>query len=80
MRKTERRDIERHIEPHLKALKVEGTTPHWYGKTGCRPGRKMGHVTIVADTMEEAMRRKAEFLGTKYVPSAVVGKIGLYMA
>ena len=56
-------------EPHLKALKVEGTTPHWYGKTGCRPGRKMGHVTIVAGTMEEAMRRKAEFLGTKYVPS-----------
>ena len=57
-------------EPHLKALKVEGTTPHWYGKTGCRPGRKMGHVTIVADSMEEALRRKAEFLGTKYVPSA----------
>lgn len=56
-------------EPHTKALSVEGTTPHWYGKKGCRPGRKMGHVTIVANTMEEALRRKAKFLGEEYVPT-----------
>jgi len=49
--------------PHVSALTVSGTTPHWYGKSGCRPGRKMGHVTIVAPTMAEALRRKAIFEG-----------------
>ena len=65
-------------KPHLRALKIEGTTPHWYGKTGCRPGRKMGHVTIVADTMEEALRRKADFLEMKYEPSdnSSIGYLG----
>jgi 5-(carboxyamino)imidazole ribonucleotide synthase len=28
---------------------------HWYGKTEVRPYRKMGHVTIVAETLDEAL-------------------------
>ena len=28
---------------------------HWYGKRDVRPNRKMGHVTVVADTVEEAL-------------------------
>ena len=35
-------------------LKMEGVTPHIYGKKQTRPFRKMGHVTIINNNMEEA--------------------------
>jgi 5-(carboxyamino)imidazole ribonucleotide synthase len=39
------------------ALAVPHTFVHVYGKAENRPGRKMGHVTAVADTLEEAHQR-----------------------
>jgi 5-(carboxyamino)imidazole ribonucleotide synthase len=35
-------------------LKIPGVTPHIYGKKETRPFRKMGHVTVTADSMDEA--------------------------
>ncbi len=40
-----------------EALAVPGVTIHLYGKREVRPWRKMGHLTAVADTPEEAARR-----------------------
>ena len=40
-------------------MKLEGVTPHIYGKKQTRPFRKMGHVTIVNEDINEA-RRVAE--------------------
>ncbi|MBT8322731.1 MAG: 5-(carboxyamino)imidazole ribonucleotide synthase [Eudoraea sp.] len=40
-----------HIE---EILKIEGVTPHIYGKRETRPFRKMGHVTIVNKDMDTA--------------------------
>lgn len=40
-------------------MKKEGVTPHIYGKKQTRPFRKMGHVTIVNEDLNEA-RRVAE--------------------
>ena len=37
-------------------LKLEGVTPHIYGKKQTRPFRKMGHVTIVNKDIEEARK------------------------
>ena len=37
-----------------KVLKLEGVTPHIYGKRETRPFRKMGHVTIVNKDMNKA--------------------------
>lgn len=39
-----------------KILKMDGVTPHIYGKKETRPFRKMGHVTIVNEDMIEARR------------------------
>jgi 5-(carboxyamino)imidazole ribonucleotide synthase len=39
------------------ALAVPGAALHLYGKGDPRPGRKMGHITVVADTVEEAVER-----------------------
>ncbi|GAA4805684.1 5-(carboxyamino)imidazole ribonucleotide synthase [Litoribaculum gwangyangense] len=45
-----------HIE---NIMKMDGVTPHIYGKKQTRPFRKMGHVTIVNEDLNEA-RRVAE--------------------
>ncbi len=37
-------------------LKMDGVTPHIYGKKETRPYRKMGHVTIVNNNLEEARK------------------------
>lgn len=42
-----------------KIMAIDGVTPHIYGKRETRPFRKMGHVTIVNENMNEA-RRTAE--------------------
>jgi 5-(carboxyamino)imidazole ribonucleotide synthase len=42
-------------------LRQEGIHIHLYGKSETRPHRKMGHVTITADTLEEA-RQKARWV------------------
>ncbi|MEI6636994.1 MAG: 5-(carboxyamino)imidazole ribonucleotide synthase, partial [Planctomycetota bacterium] len=39
------------------ALGVPGVTLHLYGKNEPRPGRKMGHLTAVADTVREAIEK-----------------------
>jgi len=40
-------------------IKIPGVYPHLYGKSTTKPNRKMGHITIAANTMEEA-KEKAE--------------------
>ncbi|WP_273272709.1 5-(carboxyamino)imidazole ribonucleotide synthase [Maribacter polysiphoniae] len=37
-------------------LKLDGVTPHIYGKRQTRPFRKMGHVTIVNENLQEARK------------------------
>ena len=34
----------------VAALKVPGASVHLYGKSECRKGRKMGHITVVAES------------------------------
>ena len=38
-------------------LAVPGAKLHLYGKSPARPGRKMGHVTFVGATRDEALVR-----------------------
>ncbi|CCX12877.1 Similar to Phosphoribosylaminoimidazole carboxylase; acc. no. Q92210 [Pyronema omphalodes CBS 100304] len=37
-----------------EALSVKGATVHLYGKGEAKPGRKMGHLTVIAGSMSEA--------------------------
>lgn len=48
------------------ALRMEGVYVHLYNKKETRPMRKMGHVTILGDTLEEAMK-KAEQIQIKVI-------------
>ncbi|OJF93528.1 5-(carboxyamino)imidazole ribonucleotide synthase [Alkalibacterium sp. 20] len=46
-------------EHFYQALELNNTQPSWhvhdYGKTGAKVGRKMGHVTILTDNIEETL-------------------------
>lgn len=44
-------------------LKIKGVTPHIYGKKQTKPFRKMGHVTIVNNDINEARRIAEEVKG-----------------
>lgn len=49
-------DLWRDGEPDWEAaLAVPGVRLHLYGKTSARPGRKMGHLTACAPTVDEAI-------------------------
>ena len=43
-----------HLLVAKAALKVPGAKVHLYGKGDGRPGRKMGHITLIASSTEEA--------------------------
>lgn len=45
-------------------LKMDGVTPHIYGKKQTRPFRKMGHVTIVDDNLAKARKTAEEVKNT----------------
>ncbi len=38
-----------------RALEMPGVSLHLYGKAEPRAGRKMGHINVVADTVEDAL-------------------------
>ena len=44
------------IENIEKIMAIDGVTPHIYGKKETRPFRKMGHVTIVNEDVNEARK------------------------
>lgn len=44
-----------------KLAQIEGAFVHWYGKKESRPGRKLGHVTVVLDG-ESGENRRAQAL------------------
>jgi len=51
-------DLWEHGEPNWSAaLQLPDVKLHLYGKSTPRPGRKMGHLTVLAPTAEEARAR-----------------------
>jgi 5-(carboxyamino)imidazole ribonucleotide synthase len=49
------------VEGLREALGVPGLSLHLYGKEEARPFRKMGHFTVTAETLDEALER-AEYV------------------
>ena len=51
-----------YLEKRQKLASLPGTVVHWYGKSESRPGRKLGHVTVLLDSQEpsEALAKAKE--------------------
>jgi 5-(carboxyamino)imidazole ribonucleotide synthase len=47
-----------------ESIAIEGVNVHIYGKTTTKPYRKMGHVTIIDETIEKA-KAKADNIKNK---------------
>jgi phosphoribosylaminoimidazole carboxylase len=59
------------------ALSMPRTTVHWYGKAGCRAGRKMGHINLTADSHGELDKSLAKLLELEEIPeSEIPGGLG----
>jgi 5-(carboxyamino)imidazole ribonucleotide synthase len=56
-------DLSQGLQGAVRALEDPGVALHLYGKRECRAGRKMGHLTVLADTPEDALRRVTEARG-----------------
>ncbi|KAJ2361920.1 phosphoribosylaminoimidazole carboxylase ade2, partial [Coemansia sp. RSA 2607] len=51
------------LDPCLASLEVAGATVHLYGKAEAKTGRKMGHITVVADSALQLRRRTDLIVG-----------------
>ncbi|KAJ1961218.1 phosphoribosylaminoimidazole carboxylase ade2 [Dipsacomyces acuminosporus] len=51
------------LDPCLASLDVPGATVHLYGKADAKAGRKMGHITVVADSALQLRRRTDLIVG-----------------
>jgi 5-(carboxyamino)imidazole ribonucleotide synthase len=55
-----------YLEKRQKLASLPGAVVHWYGKSESRPGRKLGHVTVLLDSQEpsevEAKAKEIESL------------------
>lgn len=56
-------DLEATWAPLGRALSTPGAGVHWYGKSGVRKGRKVGHLTVTGDSVMEAVLRAQAALG-----------------
>lgn len=54
------RDGQRREPPWAEVLRIPGAKLHLYGKRQARPGRKMGHVTVLGASVDEALARANE--------------------
>ncbi|RUS17194.1 phosphoribosylaminoimidazole carboxylase [Endogone sp. FLAS-F59071] len=50
-------DMQESLRPCIESLAIEGATIHLYGKKECRKGRKMGHITVVGESMTQVQER-----------------------
>ncbi len=50
-------------------LKISGVKPHWYGKATTKPFRKMGHITILGESIEDVLEKAEKIRGVLKVIS-----------
>ena len=51
------------MPPFDRALEIPGVQVHLYGKRVAHPGRKMGHLSAIGATPEEALQKVQEARG-----------------
>jgi phosphoribosylaminoimidazole carboxylase len=62
-------------QPLDTALKTPGAGVHWYGKSAVRAQRKMGHITVVGDSMADLAPRVKAIAEVQLQPAPLVGVI-----
>ena len=63
------------LEPCRKSLAIPGATVHLYGKSECKLGRKMGHITVVGNLMSKVLSLAQELTKSKIPESTALVSI-----
>ena len=58
-----------------KALTIPGASVHWYEKPEVKKARKVGHITTVGASLNEAKERMSEITGDDYSVQPSIGII-----
>ena len=68
------------VDDTMKSINAALTMPqavvHWYGKTGCTPGRKVGHINLAGNSHGELERCLTELLALEGVPLSLLPSRG----
>jgi phosphoribosylaminoimidazole carboxylase len=59
------------------AMSMPTAVVHWYGKAGCRPGRKVGHINLTATSESELDRDLETLLALEGIPISLMPGGGL---
>jgi len=59
------------------ALSIPRAVVHWYGKAGCRAGRKVGHINVTADSPGELDNCLSDLLALEGIDEGVIPGDGL---
>lgn len=62
------------------AMSMPRAVVHWYGKMGCRAGRKMGHINLTADSNGEIDSALTTVLALEDIPEKVIPGSGLHQS
>ncbi|KAL7567640.1 hypothetical protein ACA910_000233 [Epithemia clementina (nom. ined.)] len=54
------------------AMSMPRAVVHWYGKAGCRAGRKMGHINLTGHSHSELNANLAELLALEGIPVSLL--------
>ena len=57
------------------ALAMPRAVVHWYGKNGCRPGRKVGHINLTGTSHADLDDSLAELLALEGIPVSSLPKL-----
>ena len=60
------------IKSSNAALNMPRAVVHWYGKAGCKPGRKMGHINLTGNSHSELDQSLGEILGLEGIPVSLL--------
>lgn len=58
------------------ALSMPRAVVHWYGKSECVPGRKLGHINLTGSSHGELDKHLAELLSLEGIPISLVPTLG----
>mmetsp|Transcript_17486 Transcript_17486/g.42524 ORF Transcript_17486/g.42524 Transcript_17486/m.42524 type:complete len:607 (+) Transcript_17486:532-2352(+) len=59
------------------AMTMPTSVVHWYGKHGCRPGRKVGHINLTATSESELDQDLSKLLALEGIPESLMPGGGL---
>jgi phosphoribosylaminoimidazole carboxylase len=64
--------IEDTIQSSQAALSIPRAVVHWYGKNGCNPGRKVGHINLTGDSYADLQDPLLDLMSIENIPESLL--------